>query len=178
VAGDRLHMLKTWTDPAPAVPAPEHIKVRELTRADEPALAQLMMDSFVGQGEDEYPTLADAAADAQKILSDSWGPVVWPASLAAERDGAIVAAVIVIRDDAHEDRLLLAYAMVAPGSQRQGLGALLITASERHLHAAGHRELHLYVLRTNPAQALYQRLGYQFVPPADPPAPSGEVHER
>lgn len=143
---------------------PAHVQVRELTRADEPAVARLMWAAFLGQGEDAYPDPAEAAADAQKVLSGSWGPVVWPATLAAERAGALAAAVIVIRDDAHQDVPLLAYAMVAPGRQRQGLGGWLITECVRRLHTAGLRELHLAVLRTNPAQALYQRLGFELVP--------------
>lgn len=168
MARDTLRMHKTWTDPAPAVPAPEHVQIREITRADEPAIARLMWAAFLGKGEDEYATPAEAAADAHKVLSDSWGPVVWPACLAAERDGAIVAAVIVIRDDSQHDVPLLSYAIVAPGRQRQGLGGWLIMESVRRLHASGLRELDLFVLRTNPAQALYQRLGFEVVPSPGP----------
>src|ERR1017187_4977611 len=96
----------------------------------------------------------------------------WQAGLAADLDCAVVSAVIIVLDDAHQDRPLLAFAMTDPACQRRGIGRWLIEESIRRLDGIGVKELHLAVTRSNPAFALYQRLGFEVVPALQPsPAP-------
>lgn len=162
-------MRKSWVAAVlPATPVPGTVHVRPLKKADEPALGQLMWAAFHRSADDaDYGAPEDAAADARKALYGHWGPVIWEGSLVAEMGSAMVAAVIVVRDDAHDDVPLLAFAMTEPACQGRGIGQLLLEESIHRLDTAGIKELHLTVTRSNPAVALYQRLGFVVVPPAE-----------
>ena len=166
-------MRKAWvTAGPPAAAVPALVRVRALSRADGPGLGRIMWLAFQGSADDEYSAPGDAEADAAGALAGRWGPVVWQASLAAELDCAVVSAVIIVLDDAHQDRPLLAFAMTDPACQRRGIGRWLIEESIRRLDGIGVKELHLAVTRSNPAFALYQRLGFEVVPARQPsPAP-------
>jgi GNAT superfamily N-acetyltransferase len=120
--------------------------------------------AFRGGVDDEYSGPGDADADAAGALAGRWGPVVWQASLAAELESALVAAVIIVLDDAHEGLPLLAFVMTDPVFQRRGIGQRLIGESIHRLDATGVKGLHLAVTRGNPAFGLYQRLGFEVVP--------------
>jgi GNAT superfamily N-acetyltransferase len=164
VARDVLHMRKTWSAPEPTTAAaPIPIRIRELDQADETALGRLMWLAFRGTIDDEYGSAAEADADAVGLLAGRWGPVIWPASLVAESESAIVSTAAVVRDSAHQGLPLLAFALTEPGWQRRGLGQRLIEESIQRLDAVGVKELHLAVTRGNPAIRLYQRLGFQVV---------------
>jgi GNAT superfamily N-acetyltransferase len=143
---------------------PRRVRVRALTAAYETALGRLMWLAFRGSIDDEYSGPGDADADAAAALAGRWGPVVWQASLAAELESALVSAVIIVLDDAHQGLPLLAFAMTDPACQRGGIGRRLIEESIHRLDAIGVKELHLAVTRGNPARALYQRLGFEVVP--------------
>lgn len=158
-------MRKAWVTAGPLLaPQPAQVGVRALSGADGPVLGRLMWLAFQGGPDDEYGSAEDADTDAAGALAARWGPVVWQASLAAELDGVVVSAVIVVLDDAHEDRPLLAFAMTDPAWQCRGIGRRLIGESIRRLDGIGVKELHLAVTRGNPAFALYQRLGFEVVP--------------
>jgi ribosomal protein S18 acetylase RimI-like enzyme len=158
-------MRKAWiTAERPTVAVPGQVRVRALRAADEAALGALMWLAFRGGVDDDYSGPGDAEADAAGTLAGRWGPVVWQASLAAELESALVSAVIVVLDDAHEGLPLLAFVMTDPGFQRRGIGQRLIEESIRRLDACGVKELHLAVTRGNPAFALYQRLGFEVWP--------------
>jgi ribosomal protein S18 acetylase RimI-like enzyme len=157
-------MRLSWVSPpGPAASVPAAVRIRELESADEAAVGRLMWTAFRGTVDDPYAAPSDARQDAADAIAGKWGPVVWRASLAAELHSVLVAAVIVVRDNAHEDVPLLAFAMTDPGHQRRGLGQRLIEESILRLGATGLTELHLAVTRGNPAIALYQRLGFQIV---------------
>jgi GNAT superfamily N-acetyltransferase len=158
-------MRKAWimAEP-PAVALPGQVRVRALRVADEAALGRLMWLAFRGGMDDDYSGPGDADADAAGVLAGGWGPVVWQASLAAEVGSVLVAAVIIVLDDAHEGLPLLAFAITDPAFQRRGIGQRLIEEGIHRLDATGVKELHLAVTRGNPAFALYQRLGFDVVP--------------
>jgi GNAT superfamily N-acetyltransferase len=115
--------------------------------------------------EADYGSPDDAAADARKAPDGHRGPVMSEASQAAEVGSATVAAVVVVPDDAHGGVPLLAFAMTNPTSQRRGTRQLRIEETILRLDTAGVKELHLTVTRSNPAVALYRRLGFAVVPP-------------
>lgn len=158
-------MRKAWAAAGPpAAAVPDSARIRALRQADGPALGRLMWRAFQGSVDDWYKTTADAHADVARALTGTWGPVVWPASVAAELDSAIISAVIVVLDKAHQNLPLLAFAMTDPACQRRGIGQRLIEESIHHLEAIGRHELHLVVTRGNPAFTLYQRLGFEVIP--------------
>jgi GNAT superfamily N-acetyltransferase len=127
-----------------------------------------MWRAFRGAQDDEYSGPGDADAEAAAALAGRWGTVIWQASLAAEEESVLVAAVIIVLDDAHERLPLLAFAVTDPVCQRRGIGRWLIEDSMRRLDGIGIKELHLAVTRGNPAMALYQQLGFTVVPSGQP----------
>jgi ribosomal protein S18 acetylase RimI-like enzyme len=158
-------MRKAWVSAEPPATAlPASVRVRELSEADEPALGRLLWLAFQSGVDDWYSAPADADAEAAAALAGRWGPVVWLASLTAERDSAIIAALIIVLDNAHQDVPLLAFVMTDPACQRGGIGRRLIEESIHRLDMIGVKELHLAVTRGNPAFALYRRLGFDVVP--------------
>jgi GNAT superfamily N-acetyltransferase len=165
MARDAVHLRKTWAAAPAAMAITPAVHVRPLCEADETTLGQLMWSAFHESADDaDYGSPADARADARKALRGHWGPVCWEASLAAELEARMVAAVIVVRDDVHANVPLLAFVMTEPACQRRGIGKLLIEESIRRIDTAGVKELHLAVARRNPAVRLYQRLGFAVVP--------------
>ena len=84
--------------------------------------------------------------------------MVWQANVAAWDQTAMVSAVVVVRDDAHDGVPLLAFAATHPVRRRQGQARTLMSTAMNVLHAGGHRELHLAVTIGNPAVALYASL--------------------
>jgi GNAT superfamily N-acetyltransferase len=103
---------------------------------------QHVRKQLAGRGHlgDAAPMTLVSDADAAGALAGRWGPVVWQASLAAELDLAIVSAVIVVLDDAHEGLPLLAFAMTDPACQRRGIGRWLIEESMRHRRGSSHAD--------------------------------------
>src|SRR5258708_7055127 len=170
VARDALHMRKAWvTAEPPAAVVPASVRVRALSEADESALGRLMWLAFRGGVDDEYSAPGDADADAAGALAGRWGPVVWQASLTAELNSAVISAVVIVLDDAHQDLPLLAFAVTDPASQRRRIGRRLIEESIQRLDAIGGKELNLARTRGNPAFTLYQQLGFEVVPGGQAP---------
>lgn len=160
-------MRLAWTAaPQPAQISAPGIRIRKLRATDDVALGQLMWAAFRGAADDDYAAPSDASADAAGTLTGAWGPVLWYASRVAQAGQALAAASIVVRDQAHQDRPLLAFILTDPDWQRRGIGRRLIEESIARLDSAGISELHLAVTRDNPATQLYQRLGFRAVPPA------------
>jgi len=104
--------------------------------------------------------MAEKITTRANDYSQWYQDVVREASLVAVKDSVVVAAVVVVRDDAHDHVPSLAYAMTEPALQRRGIGRRLIEESILRVAAAGMNELHLAVVRGNPAVGLYQRIGF------------------
>ena len=83
----------------------------------------------------------------------------WDASLVAHRSGDDwIGTTLVTRD---RGQLLLAFALVAPEWRNQGVGTALIVRSGNLLAAQGATAWTLAVTVGNPAQRLYERLGFR-----------------
>ena len=109
------------------------------------------------------PVGSEAIADADAALAGTWGPVIGEASLAAVSEDDLVTAVITVRDAKHDMLPLLAFALTEPAWQRRGIGEWLIQESIARLASLGVSEIHLAVTRGNPAQRLYERIGFRIV---------------
>jgi GNAT superfamily N-acetyltransferase len=164
VSREVLHMrLHLGVLPSPRGVAPEGIGIR-LMQADEgQALGTLMWNAYRGTVDDEYASPAESLADAEDALAGKWGPLIAEASLAAVAAGDLIAAVITVRDVEHEMLPLLAFALTEPKWQRRGIGGWLIQESIARLSLLGVSEVHLAVTRGNPAQQLYERIGFRVV---------------
>lgn len=135
--------------------------IRQVTADDMGVIGGLLWRAFGREGPDGYATEDHARAEASDTLVGKWGPMIWEASVLGLVAGVPVAAAIVVRDDAHGLRPLLAFVVTDPDHQDRGLGRQLLGEALGRLDRLGVRELHLAVDRSNPAQRLYRRLGFE-----------------
>ena len=117
-----------------------------------------MEAAYAGTFDDQGQTRSSYESEAARTVAGGYGPVQWHASLVAEApEGEAIGATVVTHD---RGQLLLAFALVAAAWRNRGLGAALIVRSGNRLAAAGRSEWTLAVTAGNPAQHLYERLGF------------------
>ncbi len=140
-------------------PLPAGVALRPLRPTDTARLGTLMAVAYAGTIDDHGEPPSVAAAEAQRTVAGNYGEVQWEASLLAHASGdEAVGATVVTWDRGH---LLLAFALVAPQWRNQGLGTALIIRTANQLAARGATEWTLAVTDGNPAQRLYERLGFR-----------------
>jgi GNAT superfamily N-acetyltransferase len=140
-------------------PLPSGVAIRPLRPTDTRTLATLMAAAYAGTIDDHGEPPSFAAAEAQRTVAGNYGEVQWEASLLAHTSGhESVGTTVVTWDRGH---LLLAFTLVAPEWRNQGLGTALIIRTANHLAAQGATEWTLAVTDGNPAQHLYERLGFR-----------------
>jgi ribosomal protein S18 acetylase RimI-like enzyme len=135
---------------------------RALRAGDAPALGRLAFDAYRGSVDDDGQDEAWHREDMEGTLAGRYGELLGHSRvIAVAQDGPLAAAVLLTW---HERLALLAFCLTDPAWRGRGLASHLIATSARALEADGHREMHLAVTDGNPAQALYQRLGFRVVP--------------
>lgn len=152
-------MLARLTDvPAPTGP----VAARPLGPEDGPALGRLAFAAYRGSVDDHGETEDEHVEDLTATLAGRYGRLLTPASAAvADADGALTAAVLFTWWDALP---LLAFVLTHPHDRGRGLATGLIAHAARTLADDGHRQVQLVVTETNPARALYTRLGFREAP--------------
>jgi ribosomal protein S18 acetylase RimI-like enzyme len=136
------------------------LPVRNPTRDDAEALAALMLDAYRGTIDFEPNDTLDVARD-EVTGYFSRRPMTEHSMVALDGDAA-AAAVLVAR---LEELPVVSYVMTAAAHKGQGLATALTRLSLASLHAAGERQVHLWVTRGNdPAERIYERLGFRDVP--------------
>lgn len=133
--------------------------VRTATVADRLPLAELLIAAYAGTLDDEGETPEEALAEIDRTLAGAYGPFLAPCSFVVERNGELLAASLITRWQAVP---LLAFVMVAPHVQRQGLAEQVLRCSMAALWEQGETTLTLFVTDGNaPAQRLYTRMGFR-----------------
>jgi GNAT superfamily N-acetyltransferase len=143
------------------MPAHPLANIRSLSADQASAVGTLLFDAYLGTVDDHGEAESWHRAEAERTFAGEFGEVVWQASKAAVVDDRLVGATVVTFE---YGRILLAFALVQPQLQSQGLGTSLIAASARALLDLGHSEWTLAVSRGNPARHLYERLGFSDAP--------------
>ena len=142
----------------PEPPLPDGVVVRRFTAEDTQAFGDLMADGYAGTIDDHGEPRAFHRLEAGRAVAGHFGAIDWGSSLvAATTAGALVSAAIVTQ---HLRGPFLAFAVTAPGWRNHGLGTALLIRSGNRLVAAGHGDWALAVTVGNPAQRLYERLGF------------------
>ena len=140
-------------------PLPSGVAIRPLKPTDAPRLATLMVVAYAGTIDDHGEPPSVAEAEARRTIDGHYGEVQWNASLMAHSSGEeSVGTTVVTWDRGH---LLLAFALVAPEWRNRGLGTALIIRTANRLAAEGATKWTLAVTVGNPAQRLYERLGFR-----------------
>ena len=117
-----------------------------------------MISAYAGTVDDHGEPPEFAVSEAQRTFAGEYGAVEWDASVVATSDRQLIGATVVTRDRGH---LLLAFALVSPEWRNRGVGTALVTRSGNRLSATGATEWTLAVTVGNPAQRLYERLGFR-----------------
>ena len=128
---------------------------------DGTALGLLAYAAYRGSVDDNGEHEAWHVADLTSALEDEYGRLMTPVSRAVPAGDELVAAAVFTWWD---DLPLLAFCLTHPDHQGRGLATGLITHAARELAAEGHEAMHLAVTETNPARALYERLGFRETP--------------
>jgi GNAT superfamily N-acetyltransferase len=162
VAPRRLRMLARLAD-VPAPPGP--IASRPVREGDGPALGVLAYAAYHGSVDDNGQHEAWHVADLTSALEDEYGRLMTPVSRAVPDGNELVAATLFTW---WYDLPLLAFCLTHPDHQGRGLATRLVTRAARELAAEGHEAMHLAVTATNPARALYERLGFREAPRPTP----------
>lgn len=140
-----------------------HVGARPPTPDDRVALSQLMLDAYRGTLDDEGETASDALAVVDRLFAGQFGAMMWSVSEVSERDGRMAAAVLITLSAGAP---FVAFLLTHPDWQRQGLARDGLQRAMSRLAAGDETELRLVVTQGNPAEHLYQSLG--FVPVPDP----------
>ena len=153
-------MLARLAD-VPAPPGP--VASRPVRDGDGTALGVLAHAAYRGSVDDNGEQEAWHVADLTSALEGEYGRLMTPVSRAVPAEGRLAAAALFTWWD---DLPLLAFCLTHPDHRGQGLATRLITHAARELAAEGYDAIHLAVTETNPARALYERLGFRAAPPA------------
>jgi GNAT superfamily N-acetyltransferase len=143
----------------PAPPGP--VASRPVRDGDGTAFGRLAYAAYRGGVDDNGEDQAWHVADLTAALAGEYGRFMERVSRAVPDGDRLAAAVIFTWWD---DLPLLAFCLTHPDHQRRGLATRLITHAARDLAAEGHDAMHLAVTATNPARALYARLGFREAP--------------
>jgi GNAT superfamily N-acetyltransferase len=143
----------------PAPPGP--VASRPLAAGDGPALGRLAYAAYRGSVDDNGEHEAWHVADLTAALGGEYGRFMTPVSRAVPAGDELAGAVVFTWWD---DLPLLAFCLTHPDHRGRGLATRLITHAARELAADGHHAMHLAVTETNPARALYERLGFREAP--------------
>ena len=140
--------LTSW---APPSDRPTH---RSLRPSDREALAQLMLDAYIGTIDYEGETLADAIREV-----DDWfaGSPMLEHSMAIVLHDRLVSAVLVMELDGAP---FIAIVMTHPDEKKAGLARSAVEASLASIRRAGHRRATLSITKGNVAsERLFASVG-------------------
>ena len=154
----RLRMLARLAD---VPPPPGPIRSRPVRAGDGTALGLLAYAAYRGSVDDNGEPDAWHVADLTSALEDEYGRLLTPVSKAVPAGNELIAAALFTW---WHDLPLLAFCLTHPDHQGRGLATRLVTPAARELAAEGHEAMHLAVTETNPARALYERLGFRETP--------------
>jgi len=118
------------------------------------------MAAYRGGVDDPDQPEAWHVEDLTAALAGRYGRLLAVSAVVEGDDGLAAATLFTWWDELP----FLAFCLTRPDHRRRGLASGLIGAAARALAAEGHRQVHLVVTETNPARALYERLGFREVP--------------
>jgi GNAT superfamily N-acetyltransferase len=142
-------------------PPPGPIRSRPVRAGDGTALGLLAYAAYRGSVDDNGEHEAWHVADLTSALEDEYGRLLTPVSKAVPAGNALVAAALF---SWWYDLPLLAFCLTHPDHRGRGLATRLVTHAAHDLASEGHETMHLAVTESNPARALYERLGFRETP--------------
>ena len=152
----RQKMTRYLTEFPPQPPAKP---CRLMTPDDYPTVAEVLFNAYHGTIDDELESLADALPEVQATMDGQYGPAIEPACLVGvDETGRLVSAIIAT---VFLNEPLLAYIVTEPAYQNQGWASALIEQAAQAVVDNGGTLINLACTEGNPAQTLYEHLGFQ-----------------
>ena len=151
-------MNKIKMSATPATVGAVSVDVEPFNTEDVATAASLMVESYRGtvdweDGDDENV----AAAEIRNTIAGDYGTFLPRASLQTRVNGVVSSQIVCTL---FEGTPLIAFVYTDPTHAGRGLATRLIRAAAQALDDDGYAELTLYVTDTNPAVALYEKLGF------------------
>ena len=141
--------------PPPRVP----VTTRVITNQRYPQIATLMVEAYAGTIDDEHGDLEDALGELMATENGDYGLPLRQHWLEAIReDGSAASAVICTR---FVGIPFVAFTFTSHLDTGRGLATTLMADVASRLSAEGERSLSLVVTVGNPAERLYERLGFR-----------------
>lgn len=163
------HVMKITTS---SFPLTTQGSMRNISTEDTAKLAYLATESYRGTIDQRLFTtsasLEQSMNEIQETFAGEHGPFLDFASFLIEDVNGIQSASIITL---FREKPLIAYAMTLPESQGKGLAESLIRKSIDALAQHGYTELYLVVTEGNPAEKLYEKIGFVRCPPPEPKKP-------
>ena len=138
----------------PVLPAPPGVLLRPVSVSDREALADLMLDAYIGTIDYDGEDLDDARDEIDSYLSAA--PSLRH-SVIAQIGDEVASSVLVARA---EDTPLVAYVMTRAAHKGRGLGRLVTSVALSALAADGRQTVELFITDGNtPSERLFRSLG-------------------
>lgn len=167
----RIPMEARLRPQAPTAPG----GARRVRPDDKEALAILLFAAYRGTIDDEGETFADALAEIEKTWRGAYGRFLPGCSFVVEEGEFLSSACLVSFFEPHAAPLVV-FLMTRPEQKRRGLARLVLRRSMGALCEEGHDRLTLVVTDGNePAQRLYDALGFRPIPTDVSPRPEERV---
>lgn len=132
---------------------------RTINKDDVLQLGMLMLESYRETIDYEGESVEDAILEVEGTFYGKYGPFLRECSVLIEEGGCIASACLVVYSG--EMRApLITYVMTHPGFQGQGMATFLLKVSMNELLKRGYTEVYLVVTAGNPAQKLYEEMGF------------------
>jgi GNAT superfamily N-acetyltransferase len=159
---DTLSPGSRWIDPT----LPDGLELVGIAQAGS-GLGSAMFRAYPPGHPDARHSQQESEREADEVMSGAAGPVLEPPSAAildATRE-AVVGAVIVTRQGAlrwgWDGGPWVAEVFVTPAHQGRGLGRSLLRRAVAWSHSTGEQRIGLTVTEGNPAERLYESLGFR-----------------
>ena len=136
------------------------VETRSIAPTDRDALAQLMLDAYMGTIDYEGETINEALDEV-----DAWfdGSALLEHSYVAIANSRLVSAILTMSMD---EGPFIAIVMTDPAYKNAGLGRTVTERSLESLANAGHVHVAFYITEGNtPSERLFESLGAERVPP-------------
>lgn len=150
------HRYRINFEDRPAVPLPEsRLQLRRAVRDDRDALAELMLDAYLGTIDYEGEGIDEALAEVDSYLADE--PMLDSSWVAGE--GATLASAILV-SPYDENQPIVGYVMTRAAAKGQGLAGILLERSISDLSRQGWSRLDAFITDGNvPSERLFLRAG-------------------
>ncbi len=166
-------VMKSATRQENVKPFPAGLAVRNISLTDAKTLGVLLYNAYKNTIDDDGSSPEEAAKEARETLNGKYGQVIWQASFVASDFHGLVCVSLVTEYEQLQP--LLAFAATNPAFRGKGVASELIKRSLRALNSLGVPNLYLVVTEGNPAQRLYERLGFTLEKRREPGDTSGQL---